>query len=135
MLATRRDLPLRPHQLRLAGELAELRAVDLQFTQAEAAALLDQSGVVFSPQASALLHQRTEGWAAGLHQAALALIGHPEPDRFVAEFTGSNRDVAGYLAAELPDRQSPGVRDLLLRTSIPRQVDGELADLLTDRPS
>jgi LuxR family maltose regulon positive regulatory protein len=28
ILATRRDLPLRPHKLRLAGDLAEIRADD-----------------------------------------------------------------------------------------------------------
>ena len=33
ILATRRDLPLRLHQLRLAGELAEIRAADLRFTE------------------------------------------------------------------------------------------------------
>jgi LuxR family maltose regulon positive regulatory protein len=32
VLATRRDLPLRLHKLRLAGELAEIRAADLRFT-------------------------------------------------------------------------------------------------------
>src|ERR1700730_6744307 len=32
ILATRRDMPLRLHKLRLAGELAEIRAADLRFT-------------------------------------------------------------------------------------------------------
>ena len=35
VLATRRDLPLHLHQLRLAGELAEIRAADLRFTERE----------------------------------------------------------------------------------------------------
>src|SRR5690242_2693058 len=34
--STRRDLPLRLHQLRLAGELAEIRAADLRFSEREA---------------------------------------------------------------------------------------------------
>ena len=37
ILATRRDLPLRLHKLRLAGELAEIRAADLRFTERPAA--------------------------------------------------------------------------------------------------
>ena len=81
----------------------------------------------------ALLHQRTEGWAAGLRLAALSLAGHPDPERFVAEFSGSDRTVAEYLLAEMLDRQQPDVQDLLLRTSLLDRVNGELADLLTGR--
>ena len=80
---------------------------------------------------AALLYQRTEGWAAGLRLAALSLAGHPDPERFVAEFSGSDRTVAEYLMAELLDRQPPEVQRLLLRTSLLDRVNGELADLLT----
>jgi LuxR family maltose regulon positive regulatory protein len=79
----------------------------------------------------ATLHQRTEGWAAGLRLAALSLAGHPHPERFVAEFSGSDRTVAEYLMAEMLDRQPPQVQRLLLRTSLLDRVNGELADLLT----
>jgi LuxR family transcriptional regulator, maltose regulon positive regulatory protein len=82
----------------------------------------------------ALLHQRTEGCAAGLRLAALSLAGHRDPERFVAEFSGSDRTVAEYLLAEMLDRQPPGVQDLLLRTSLLDRVNGELADLLAGRP-
>jgi LuxR family maltose regulon positive regulatory protein len=81
-----------------------------------------------------LLHQRTEGWAAGLRLAAISLAGHPDPERFVAEFSGSDRIVAEYLLAEMLDRQAAEVQDLLLRTSLLDRVHGELADLLTGRP-
>jgi hypothetical protein len=83
---------------------------------------------------AAPLHQRTEGWAAGLRLAALSLVGHPDPERFVAEFSGSDRTVAEYLIAEMLERQPPDVQDLLLRTSLLDRVNGELADLLTGRP-
>jgi LuxR family transcriptional regulator, maltose regulon positive regulatory protein len=66
----------------------------------------------------ARLHQRTEGWAAGLRLAALSLAGHPDPERFVAEFSGSGRAVAERLIAEMMDRQSAAVQDLLLRTCL-----------------
>jgi LuxR family transcriptional regulator, maltose regulon positive regulatory protein len=134
ILATRHDLPLRLHKLRLAGELAELRAADLRFTAEEAGELLLASGVRLSPTALAQLHERTEGWAAGLRLAAISLADHPDPEQFVAEFSGSTRTVAEYLLAEMLERQPPEVQDLLLRTSVLARVNGELADLLTGRP-
>jgi LuxR family maltose regulon positive regulatory protein len=134
VLATRRDLRLRLHQLRLAGELAEIRAEDLRFTERETRELLDASGVTLSEAGAALLHERTEGWAAGLRLAALSLAGHPDPEQFVAEFSGSDRTVAEYLMAEMLGRQPDDVQRLLLRTSLLDRVNGELADLLAGRP-
>jgi LuxR family transcriptional regulator, maltose regulon positive regulatory protein len=131
VLATRHDLRLRLHQLRLAGELAEIRAADLRFSERETRELLDASGVVLSDAGVALLHQRTEGWAAGVRLAALSLAGHPDPERFVAEFSGSDRTVAEYLIAEMLERRPEEVQQLLLRTSLLDRVNGELADLLT----
>src|SRR2546427_7198413 len=78
-----------------------------------------------------MLYERTEGWAAGLRLAALSLAGHPDPARFAAEFSGSERTVAEYLLAEVLERQPEPVRRLLLRTSVLERVNGELADLLT----
>ena len=92
---------------------------------------MDSSGVTLSDAALALLHERTEGWAAGLRLAAISLASHPDPERFVAEFCGSERTVAGYLLAEVLERQPPEVRELLLRTSILERVSGPLADALT----
>jgi len=134
ILTTRHDVRLRLHRLRLAGELAEIRAADLRFSERETRELLDASGVALSDAGVALLHQRTEGWAAGLRLAAISLADHPDPERFVAEFSGSDRTVAEYLIAEMLDRQPPDVQDLLLRTSLLDRVNGELADLLTGRP-
>jgi LuxR family maltose regulon positive regulatory protein len=134
ILTTRHDLPLRLHQLRLAGELAEVRAADLRFSEGETRELLNASGIGLSETGTALLHQRTEGWAAGLRLAVLSLADHSDPERFVAEFSGSDRMVAEYLIAEMLERQSADVQDLLLRTSLLDRVNGELADILTGRP-
>jgi len=134
ILTTRLDLRLRLHQLRLAGQLAEIRAEDLCFSEHETRELLDVSGITLSEAGAALLHQRTEGWAAGLRLAAISLAGHPDPERFVTEFSGSDRTVAEYLIAEMLDSQPADAQDLLLRTSPLDRVNGELADLLTGRP-
>ena len=134
VLTTRRDLRLGLHRLRLAGELAEIRAADLRFTERETRELLAASGIALSDAGTARLHQRTEGWAAGLRLAAISLAGHPDPERFVTEFSGTDRTVTEYLLAEMLDRQPAEVQDLLLRTALLDRVNGELADLLTGRP-
>jgi LuxR family transcriptional regulator, maltose regulon positive regulatory protein len=133
VLATRREVRLGLHRLRLEGELTEIRAADLRFTLDEARALLEAAGAVLPDPALALLHERTEGWAAGLRLAALSLAGHPDPERFAAEFSGSERTVAEYLLAEVLERQPEEVRQLLLRTSVLEQVSGPLADVLRGR--
>jgi len=133
VLATRHDLGLGLHRLRLEGELTEIRAADLRFTLSETRALLEAAGVGLSAPTLAELHERTEGWAAGLRLAALSLARHPDPEGFVAGFSGSERTVAEYLLAEVLERQPRQVRRLLLRTSILERVNGELADRLTGR--
>ncbi len=113
VLATRHDLRLGLHRLRLEGEL------------------LAAAGVALPEPALAMLHERAEGWAAGLRLAALSLADHEDPERFAAEFSGSERTVAEYLLAEVLERQPDEVRLLLLRTSVLERVSGPLADVLT----
>ena len=132
VLATRHDPQLGLHRLRLTGELTEVRASDLRFTLEETRDLLAAAGITLSSESLARLHARAEGWAAGLRLAALSLAGHPDPDGFVTEFSGSERTVAEYLLAEVLGRQPSQVRSVLLRTSILERVNGALADVLAE---
>ncbi|HEX4436494.1 MAG TPA: LuxR C-terminal-related transcriptional regulator [Solirubrobacteraceae bacterium] len=133
ILSSRRDPRLRLHQLRLADEVGEIRARELDFTEGEARELLRASGVALSDEGAAALWRRTEGWAAGLRLAAISLAGHPDPDLFVEEFSGGDRAVGEYLLAEMLERQPGDVQGMLLRTSIVPRMSGELADLLAGR--
>jgi LuxR family transcriptional regulator, maltose regulon positive regulatory protein len=137
VLASRSDPPLPLPRLRARGQLAELRASDLQFTAAEAAALLRQvagGGDAPLPDSAAeLLAARTEGWAAGLQLAGLGLRGEPDIERFVRAFTGSNRHVVDYLAEEVLERQTEQVRTFLLETSVLERLSGPLCDAVTGR--
>ena len=131
ILATREDPRLGLHRLRLSGQLTELRAPDLRFSMEETVKLLRAEDITLSDGAAARLYDRTEGWAAGLRLAVISLAHHPDPERFVTEFSGSERHVAGYLLAEVLERQTPEVRELLLRTSVLERVCAPLADFLT----
>ncbi len=133
VLSSRRDPPIRLHQLRLADEVAEIRAGDLRFSERETGELLAASGISLSDAGVAALYQRTEGWAAGLRLAVISLSGHPDPERFVAEFSGNDRAIGEYLMAEMLERQPSEVQSMLLRTSLVDRVNGELADVLVGR--
>jgi LuxR family maltose regulon positive regulatory protein len=131
VLATREDPRLGLHRLRLTGQLTELRSPDLRFSIDETRELLLAAGIRLSESDIALLYERTEGWVAGLRLAAISLSQHPDPQRFVREFSGSERTVAGYLLAEVLEHQPAEVCELLLRTSLLDRVSGPLADVLT----
>src|SRR4051812_4142969 len=133
VLSSRRDPPIRLHRLRLADEVSEIRAGDLRFSEGETRELLATSGIGLSGAGAFALHQRTEGWAAGLRLAVIALNGHPDPERFVAEFSGTDRAIGEYLMAEMLERQPSDVQSMLLRTSLVDRMNGELADLLAGR--
>jgi LuxR family transcriptional regulator, maltose regulon positive regulatory protein len=131
VLVVRGEVRLRLHRLRLVGRLTELRAADLAFTLEQTHEVLAASGVELSDAGVRAVHERTEGWAAGVRLATLSLSNHPVPARFLAEFSGTERTVAEYLLGEVLDRQPAEVRALLLRTSVLERVSGPLADALT----
>jgi LuxR family maltose regulon positive regulatory protein len=132
VLVTRQDPPLRLPRLRLSGRLSEIRQSDLAFTEHEAAQLFKRTGADLTAHEASRLWQRTEGWAAALRLAALALHDHPEPEARVSACSASDQTLADYLVGEVLDRQRPEVRSFLLRTSIVDALTGELADALTD---
>ena len=105
VLVSREDPGLGLHRFRLTGELTELRGPDLRFSASETRQLLADAGIELSPAGVARLHDRSEGWAAGLRLAAISLAEHPDPERFAAEFSGTERTVARYLMAEVLERQ------------------------------
>jgi ATP/maltotriose-dependent transcriptional regulator MalT len=102
VLASRSDPPLAIARLRARAQVVEIRAADLRFTPAEAAAFLAETmGLHITPETMSVLDERTEGWAAGLQLATLALRDRDDHAGFVASFTGSHRAVADYLSEEV----------------------------------
>jgi LuxR family maltose regulon positive regulatory protein len=131
VISGRAEPPLPLHVPRVLGTLAEVRASELAFTEAEAAELLSGHGLSLDEAQVSILCARTEGWAAGLRLAALSLERCEDRDRFITEFGGDDRVVADYLLAEVLERQPPRRRAFLLRTSIADRLTGELADAIT----
>src|SRR5689334_6113311 len=135
VLASRTDPPLPLARLRARGQLVELRSSDLRFTAEESAQLLrTEVGAHLTDPVVAALGDRTEGWAAGLHLAALSLRGRGDVDRFVAEFSGSHRFVLDYLTEEVLERLPAELRTFLLETSVLDRLCGPLCEAVVGRP-
>ena len=81
----------------------------------------------------ARLIDRTDGWAAGLRLVALHLKGVDDVDTAVADFSGNDHSVAGYLLTEVLERQSPELLAFLEKISAVDLVCADLADALTGR--
>jgi LuxR family transcriptional regulator, maltose regulon positive regulatory protein len=129
VIASREDPPLPLPRLRARHQLTEVRAADLGFSLEEAAAFLGEGmGLRLAEEDVAALVERTEGWAAGLQLAGLALRDRPDPATFVAAFTGGHRLVADYLLAEVLDRQPASTRRFLLATSVLDRLCAPLCD-------
>lgn len=142
VIATREDPDLALARLRARGQLVELRAADLLFTTAEATDFLNQMmGLGLTEAAIAALGARTEGWAAGLQLAALALQStpdgsrHGDRERLIQTFTGSHHFVLDYLLAEVLGRQPHPIQKFLLHTSILERMCAPLCEAIVQDPA
>jgi LuxR family maltose regulon positive regulatory protein len=133
VLASRFDPPLPVARLRMEQRLCELRTQQLGFSADETATLAGRCGLRLTDGQTAALRARTDGWVAGIRLAALRLRDHPEPDLFLAAFSGDERPVADYLAGEVIAHISDEDCDLLRRTSISDPIPTPLAAELSGR--
>ena len=133
VLATRQDPPLPLGRLRARGQLAELRAGELRFSDEETSAFLNNAlGLGLSVEDIERLQARTEGWPAALYLAALTLRGRSDPTSVIEAFAGDDRHVVDYLTGEVLARQVPELQTFLLRTSILTRLCGPLCDAVAE---
>ena len=136
VITTREDPPLPLSRLRARGQMTEIRARDLRFTTDEARQFFNQSmGLELTLDALTALEARTEGWAAGLQLAALALQDLPDQQDFLSGFSGSHRYVIDYLLDEVLKRQPAEIRAFVEKTALLRRVNAELCQAVTGNPA
>jgi LuxR family transcriptional regulator, maltose regulon positive regulatory protein len=133
-LAGRDAPPLRIARFRAEGRIAEVGPAELALTRGEAAALLRAAGVAVGDDDVAVLHERTEGWPAGLYLAALYLReGGPVGSAGVS-FGGDDRLVSEYLESEFLARVSGAHRAFLTRTAMLTRLSGALCEAVLELP-
>ena len=118
-ISTRSEPPLPLARLRAAGELAEFRQPQLQFTPAEAARLM--TGL--EPSVAQALYERTQGWPAGLCLAASAVAaaaadGSGSAATLERRLRAADRPLFEFLLAEVLGGLRAELVDFLLRTSV-----------------
>ncbi|MBK6709833.1 MAG: tetratricopeptide repeat protein [Chloroflexi bacterium] len=135
-LTTRTDPPISLARLRVRGLLTEIRAHNLRFTLEEAVQFFNQSmHLELDLDTVTTLETRTEGWAAGLQLAALALQNLPDRQDFLAEFSGSHRYVIDYLLDEVLKQQPPDIREFLCQTAVLPRFNADLCQVVTESPN
>lgn len=132
-LLTRSDPALQLPKYRGRSQMCEVRASDLRFDLEESAQFLHHMGLALHERQVAMLADRTEGWAAGLHLAALSIQGQHDTEEFIRRFDGDDRYVADYLVDEVLSHLPEDIKDFLLRTSILDRFNADLCNQLSER--
>jgi LuxR family maltose regulon positive regulatory protein len=132
VITSRAEPPLGIGTLRARGQLNEIDAAQLRFSRGEAESLLnDVHGLGLHAETVGQLHERTEGWAAGLYLAVLSLRVRADASSFIESFAGSDRRVVDYLGsevlAELPDEEVA----FLLETAVLDRFCASLCEAVT----
>ena len=131
VIVTRSDPPLSLARLRACGQIQELRANDLRFTESEAAQFLnDVMGQNLDAKSVATLLERTEGWIAGLQMAALSMRDREDISGFLEGFSGTNRYILDYLLEEVLSSQTAEMQCFLLCTSILERLSAPLCEAI-----
>ena len=119
VLISRHPPPLPLAELRARGSMVEIRRDDLRFTEAEIGAYLARAlDQPLSQPALALLEQRTEGWIAGLHLAALALRDTGDTEAVLNALAAADTNISAYLVDGVLALQPPAIHSFLLQTCI-----------------
>ncbi|MEJ8825747.1 LuxR C-terminal-related transcriptional regulator [Variovorax humicola] len=134
VIASRTRLPLQVSQLRLRGELLELDATHFGLDLDETADFVGRvSGAPLDRAQVETLHDLTEGWIAGLQLASLALRESGDRGAFLADFSGTDRDITDYLGEQVLDSLRPDLREFLLDTAGLERFCAELCDEVLGR--
>ena len=128
VLVTRGDPGVPLGRLRASGDLVEIGTALLALDPAETRDVAASTGLELSQAAAGALWERTEGWAAAVALATLALHGRADGAVRAAGLSGSQQQIADYLLEEVLERQPDRLKRFLLGTSILDHMTAPLCD-------
>jgi len=129
IIVSRTEPPAALARLRVGGGMVHLGWEDLRIGPNEIAEIANLRGQPLSPEAVAKLHERTQGWAAGL----VLMLEHAKVSGRMAELPGdaTPKVIFDYLAGEIFDRFEPKTQTFLLRIACLPRMSAEVAEALT----
>jgi ATP/maltotriose-dependent transcriptional regulator MalT len=132
LVVSRLDPPVRFARFRATGELLSVGGEALRIDPAELAEIAKLRGQPLAGDVVAQMHERTQGWAAGL----VLMLEHAKLSGKVADLPGDAppQAVFDYLAGEIFERFEPATRELLLRIACLPRMTAAVAQSLSGEP-
>ncbi len=129
IVASRNEPPVPLARFRVTGELLCVGGTELRIEPGELGEIARARGQVLDPGAVAQLHERTQGWAAGL----VLMLEHAKLSGRIAELPGDAppQAVFDYLAGEIFERFEPATRELLLRVACLPRMTARVAEAVS----
>jgi LuxR family maltose regulon positive regulatory protein len=131
IVLSRENPPPQLARLRAGGGLAFLGADEMRFTLEETGRMVRLKGLKgLSDKIIHLLHERTQGWAAGLVLVMESVRATDKDYQILSKLTDG--EIFDYFASEIFEKTDAETRIFLLRTAfLPRMTVG-MAEKLTD---
>ena len=120
------DLPLA--RRRVEDDVFEIRASGLSLDAAEMREVAARHGSDLSEESLTLIHERTEGWPAGIVLALRAARKQAAGDVVASGLRGTQREIADYLVETVLDHETVQNRTFLLATSVLHRMTAPLCD-------
>ena len=134
-IASRSEPALPLARLRARGDLAEIDAQQLCFSEEEADLFLNHlHGLGLDRRDVRRLRELTEGWAAGLYLATLTIRHRASAHEFIETFASDNRHVVDYLSSEVLADLPQEVKRFLLETCVLERLCAPSCDAVTGYP-
>lgn len=126
--------PLSLSKWRVSEKMTEVDVSMLRFSSVEGKAFLEHKhNLQLTSEQTAIITEKSEGWAAGLQLVALVLKNYDQRDEFIASFSGNLYEIADYLTNNVLIQQTQTLTDFLLKTSILSRFNADICNLLTGR--
>lgn len=129
VLISRNSIPLNLYRERISNELLEIKGHELLFSVEETRELLLVLGLALSEEDVRLIHDYTEGWAAGLRLLATLLMqAGGDPAGTLADLKNKDTDLYTCLGNELLARLPAPLHDFMLDCSLLPYLEPDLCD-------
>jgi ATP/maltotriose-dependent transcriptional regulator MalT/DNA-binding SARP family transcriptional activator len=132
LVTSRQEAPASFARLRVTGEMVSVGRDNLRLEPDELVQVAKLRGHELAADAVAELHQRTQGWAAGI----VLMLEHNRLSGRIAEFPGDAAPgvIFDYLAGEIFERFEPKIRQFLLKVACLPRMTASVAESLSGEP-